>query len=285
MAFKKIKIVLDSVNDLSPEMIARWDMRVIPCFVNYGGKSYKDDGVELVRDEFYAALPDLNTRITTAAPSSGMAEEVLREALEDADHVISISVASKLSATMNAVRLAAEAVDPERITLVDSESVSIGIGLQALIAAEVAEQTGDVAAVLDAIERARHHEKVYAAIATMEYLRRSGRVNTVVASVGTLLQIKPIVEVIDGEVLPEARVRTFKRALEKLVQLVEVHAPFEKLAVLHINNVEDVMRVKEQLAPHVDEEQLFVGQIGPTLGTHVGPGTVGVAFVSQKWRQ
>lgn len=281
---QRIRIVTDSVCDIPPDLIARWSITVIPCFVNFGGKSYADDGVELNREIFYRDLPTTRPYPTTAAPSPGIAEEKLRTALNDADHIVAIHVPSKLSGTLNVVRLAAESVAPDRITIVDSHTLTMGIGWQVLAAAETAERTGDLAQVLEAIERTRQNQKLYAAIATMDNLKRSGRVNALVANIGTLLQIKPIVSVADSDVQSVARIRTFNKALETLLSLVRAEAPLDKLAILHISNLAGAQAFQAQLKDIAPPDTLIV-EVGPTLGTHIGPGSVGAATVSKQWRQ
>lgn len=284
MTFQKIKIVADSVCDLPPHLSQELGVIIVPCFVNYGGNSYADDGVELVREQFYNELSRIHPHPTTAAPSPGVALEKLRMALEDADHVVCINVPAKLSATLNTMRLAAEQLIPEKITLVDSTNVSLGIGFQVIAAAQVARETGDLQQVLETIEAVRRSSTVYATAETMEYLKRSGRVSAVVASVGSLLQIKPVIRIQESEVHPAARVRTFSKALDKLIEYAEADAPLEKLAVLHINNPDAAQEVKSRLSHLLPEENIFFGMIGPTIGTHIGPGAVGVGTL-KKWRK
>ena len=122
---------------------------MFPCYVNYGGGSYADDGKELNRTEFYQAVSSMDEFPTTAAPPPAIAEEIIANALDGYDHLISVNVASSLSGTYNNVRIAANNVAPDRITVIDSETVSMGIGWQAVVAAEVAEETGDVDAVVE----------------------------------------------------------------------------------------------------------------------------------------
>lgn len=283
MTSKRIGIVTDSVCDVPPELIAQWGITVIPCFVNYDGNSYADDGVELDRAAFYRNMPAMKSWPTTAAPSPGLAEEKLRAALAEADHLVCIHVPGGLSATLNAVRLAAEKVDPQRITIVDSLQLSMGIGLQVLVAAEAAQQTGDVQQVLDAVERARLNIQLYAGIVTMEGLRRSGRVNAVVAGVGSLLQIKPIVRVWDGAVLPVARVRTMHKLMSSVRDYVRAEAPLERAVILHVYNEQGALQLRDELGDILPHDTMIV-EVGPTLGVHIAPGAVGAATLSQKWR-
>lgn len=284
MNTKKIRFVTDSTCDIPSGLIEKWGITVVPCFVNYGGNSYADDGQELVRSEFYNILPTLNPFPTTAAPPPALAESLIKPVFAEADHVIIICVPAKLSAVYNSMRLAIADLPPERVTLVDSGQLSMGIGWQVLIGAEVAAATGDVQQVLHAIERVREASQVYAAVSTMEYLRRSGRVSSLVAGVGKLLQIKPVVQVIGGDVISAARVRTFKSAQAKLVELIRAEAPLDKLTLLHINNLDGIEELKQELGDIMPADTL-VRDVTPTLGAHLGLGCLGAATVNIRWKQ
>jgi DegV family protein with EDD domain len=283
MTFRKIKFVTDSVCDIPTELAHKWDITVIPCFINYGGNSYADDGIELVREDYYEQLGDMREVPTTAAMSPDIAREGIDRAFEGADHLIMITTPAKLSGIYNAMRLGANHLPQDRVTLIDSGQVSIALGWQVLLSAETAAETGSLEQTLAAIDAVRRSEKLYASIATMEFLRRSGRVGWAAASIGSLLQIKPIIEVQDGEVTSVARVRTFARALDKLAEIARAQAPLDKLAILHINNLDGTNELKERLGDIMPPETI-IGTINPTLGTHVGPGTVGCVTVSKGWK-
>lgn len=284
MTTKKIRFVTDSTCDIPQDLIKEWGITVVPCFVNYGGNSYADDGVELVRSEFYDLLPSLHPSPTTAAPPPDLAKSLIQPVFEEADHVIIICVPAKLSAVYNSMRLAISDLPPERVTLIDSGQLSMGMGWQVLVGAEVAQKTGDVQQVIAAIDRVREASQLYAAIATMEYLRRSGRVSSVVAGVGQLLQIKPVVQVVEGDVLSVARVRTFKSATAKLVELIRAEAPLDRLALLHINNPEGIEDLKQQLGDLLPPDVL-VRDVTPTLGAHLGLGCLGAATLNSRWKR
>jgi DegV family protein with EDD domain len=283
MTFKKIKFAADSVCDIPDDLVRQWGITVIPCFVNYGGHSYADDGLELIREEYYRHLPEMKETPTTAAMPPEVARPLLEAAFADADHLIVITTPAKLSGIYNSMRLALADFPQDRVTLIDSGQLSMGIGWQVLAGAEVAEATGDVEATLKAIHNARQHQKVYAGLATLEFLRRSGRVGWARANIGALLQIKPVVEVIDGSIEPVARVRTFNRAIDKMVELIRAEAPIDKLTILHINNPDALDAIRAQLTDVMPADSI-TGLIGPTLGTHIGPGAIGAALVKQGWR-
>ncbi|MBZ0293556.1 MAG: DegV family protein [Anaerolineae bacterium] len=280
---RKIKFVTDSTSDIPQELVEKWGITVIPVFVNIGDHSYADDGVDLRREEYYKELPSLVPLPTTAAPSPGLAKQYIEKAYEGADHLVIVTLASKLSATYDAIRLGASELPPENVTLIDSGSVTLALGYQVLCAAEVAAETGDLEQVLETIHRVRRHSKLIALIDTLEYLRRSGRVNFAAAGLGALLQVKPIITVNDGEVETLSRVRTAKRARQELVELLQEYAPVDRLALLHTNNLEGVTWMKEQLADLLPEEVLTVN-VAPTIGTHIGPNCLGFVAVGKSWR-
>lgn len=284
MTFKRICIAADSVCDLPIEIVRKLDIRIIPTYVNIGDQSFPDDGVGLDRQDFYRQLPAMSRQPTTAAPSPGEAEEFYRKILDDgAEKIVSIHVPDKLSGVLNTMRLGARAVDAERIALVDSLQLTFGIGFQVWVASELAVEGRSLNEILEAIERVRRHTEVYAIIDTMQYLQRSGRVNALVAGIGTLLKIKPIVCVADGEITPLARSRTWTRAETKLRALTQDQAPLDRLAILHIDNrigAERFLGSIREIAPK--ETQII--EVCPTLGAHIGPGSIGVATLNQDWR-
>jgi DegV family protein with EDD domain len=282
MTFKNIRFVTDSTCDIPAELVTRWNIGVVPCFVNYGDHSYADDGRELNRHTFYRQLPSIRPHPTTAAPPPALAEQVIREAARDADHLVVLTAPAKLSAIYNTMRLGIESLGlQDRATLIDSGMVTIGLGWQVLVGAQVAAETGDLQQVLDAIERIRPHVRVYAGLSTMEYLRRSGRVNWAKAGVGALLQIKPVIGVRDGEVPQVALVRTFARAVDKLIELARAEAPLNKLALLHTDNPAGAQDLKNRLADVAPEDTL-IASVTPVIGVHIGPESLGIAFVSSK---
>lgn len=284
MNSRRIGFITDSTCDIPAELIKRWQISVIPAFVNYGGKSYADDGIELDREVYYNQMPTMASHPTTAAPSPGLAEKIIMQAAENADHLIMLTAPASLSGIYNAFRLGAINLPPDRVTLIDSGTLSMGLGFQVLIGAQTAAQIDDIPEIINTISKVRANERVYAVPETMEYLRRSGRVGWAAASVGSLLQIKPLVEARDGVVANIARVRTFSKAIDKLVELAQAQAPLERLAILHANNPEGAAIIKERLASIVPAET-YILNVTPTIGTHIGPKALGVVTLKAGWRQ
>ncbi len=284
MSFKNIRIVADSCCDIPSDVARQLKIGVVPVYVNYAGKSFADDGKQLDRTAYYNQMPTLSSHPTTAAPPPVEVERVIRPLLDEADHVVMLTVPAALSGIYNAFRLGTSDLPADRLTLIDSGTLTMGMGFQAMLAAEVAQKTGDLSAVLDMIERVRRHTLVYAVPETMEFLRRSGRVGWAAAGAAALLQIKPIVRAVEGEVTSIARVRTFAKAIDKLIELVQAQAPLERVALLHTNNPEGAAEMRTRLASLLPNE-VHVMNVTPVIGTHIGPGALGVVTLNQGYKR
>jgi DegV family protein with EDD domain len=283
MTFKRIKFVTDSTSDIPHELAKEWGITVIPIFINIGGESYADDGEHFSREAYYDNLPTMNPLPTTSAPSPGLAEQMIRQAFEGADHLVIITLPQQLSATYDALRLGAAGLPQDRVTLIDSASLSMALGFQVLIGAEVAAATGDLNRVLAAIDRVRPARRLAAIINTLEFLRRSGRVNLATAGLGALLRVKPILTVEDGRVDTIARVRTMNRAKETLVQLLKEQGPLDRLALLHTNNLDELAEFRDELGDLLPEKTYMINAT-PAIGTHIGPKCLGFVSINQSWR-
>ncbi len=275
---ERVKLIVDSTADLPREWLARWDIAALAVYINFGEDSFLDDGVALPRAEFYRRLAASRVLPTTSAPAAGAAEHLMRQQLDKAEHVVFFAVASAFSSLYNTVRLAAQQVDPERITVVDTGTTSMGLGWMVAAAAEAAQRGAGVEEVLAAARDTRQRLKLWAAIDTLEYLRRGGRVNALLASVGTLLQIKPIIDVKDGKVGIVQRVRTMNKAIQTLIDLAHEQAPLERLAVLHTNFSEGAANLLARLADIAPANSITV-DVTTAIGTHVGPGCLGLSPV------
>lgn len=284
MTSKKIRFIADSTCDIPSDLLQKWNITIIPAFVNYGGASYADDGKELDRVAYYDQLPSMTSQPTTSAPAPGLTESIITKVAAEADHVVMLTVPAKLSGIYNAFRLGASSLPPSTYTLIDSGTTTMAMGFQVLVGAEVAAATGDVVATVNAIERARRHIRLFAAPESMIYLRRSGRVGWAAAGAATLLQIKPIVSLEDGVVESTARVRTFGKAVEKMVELALEQSPLDRLALLHTNNLDGANDMRQRLGDAVPMETYTIN-VTPVLGTHVGPKALGVITLNNGWRQ
>ena len=276
----KLGIVTDSTADLPPYLIEQHEIQVVPTVLILEGREYKD-GIGISREEFYTRLPSLQSPATTAAPSLGDFLAPYQSLLDSGcDHVLSIHVSGKLSSVVNVARRAALEF-PGKVTCIDSGSLSMGIGFQVLAAVESADL--GIQSPLEAVELTKQKSKVFAALDTMEYLKRSGRIPAVVANIGGMLSIKPVVELRDGEVKPMAINRTTSQADEFIFdKLLEV-GEMERLAILHTNAehrahqlLDGMMQGKSRMS--VPRDVLFVN-VTAVIGTHLGPNCIGFAAV------
>ncbi len=283
MTSRIIRFVTDSTCDIPPELAKKWNIGIVPAFVNYGGQSYADDGVQLDRVAYYNELPTMKAQPSTSAPSPGLTEQIIKQYFEGADHLVMLTVPATLSGIYNTFRLGASSLPQDRITLIDSGTTSMGLGFQVVNGAEVAQKTGDLTAALNAVQRTRQHVKVYAVPETMEYLRRSGRVGWAAAGAAAILQIKAIVLAAEGQVNAVARVRTFSKAIDKLVELVRNEAPLDRLVLLHANNMDGIAEMTERLGNIIPAET-YVINVTPVIGTHIGPKSLGDVTLIQAWR-
>lgn len=277
----KLGIVTDSTSDLPNYLIEQYGIEVIPTILILDGKEYAD-GQGISRDDFYKRLPSLRTPPTTAAPSIGdFAARYDSLLARGCDQVLSIHPAGGLTTIINSARQAAQDF-PGKIIVLDSGSLSLGLGFQALAAAEAAED--GLQASLKAIESTRKRLKVYAALDTMENLKRSGRVPGAVAALGGLLSIKPLIELLDGEVKAIGAVRTTKQADERMLDFLLQRGGLERLAILHTGAEarakEFLNAVMQKASQSVPRDMLMVN-VTTVIGTHVGPNGLGFAAVSK----
>ncbi len=274
-----IALVTDSTCDIPQELIEQERIHVIPALINIGQKTLRD-GIDLTRDAFYEMLPSLPKLPTTSAPSPNDFIHVYEQALHRASQVVSIHVASRLSGIYNAARLAAQEVAPDRIHLVDTGLVSMGLGWAALSAAEAIRKSESLEGVLHSVEDTIRRVKLYAILNTLDYLSKSGRINMVQAGLASLLNVKPMVELRDGVVSTVARVRTWSKAVGELAERVRQLGALERLAVMHSNCFDCasdfIGRVKE-IVPL--KAGALITNVTTVIGTHVGPHALGVAAV------
>ncbi len=268
-------VVTDSTADLQPAFQERYGLAMVPLIVNWDGQTFRDK-LDLTTAEFYQRLRVSKTLPKTGAPGLAAFETAFRAQLSVHDAVISVNLAARLSGTYAVACKAAEAVDPERISVVDSGSVSVGLAWLAEMAATLGQQGMPPAEIVERLEEARGRLRILALVETLEFLQRGGRIGRAAALAGTLLSVKPILSIRDGEVAPVERVRTITSALRRIVELVLAFGPLERLGVVDGDSPNNAAEVARQLAGHFPDLTIDRGELGPVVGTHGGPGVVGV---------
>jgi DegV family protein with EDD domain len=273
-----IRIVTDSTCDLPAETIARYGIRVVPLYINVGRQGFLD-GIDITREEFYRKLPSFPAHPTTAVPSP-QKFRAMYDALADegANEVLSIHISIALSAVVDMARVAAQETTSTRVTVIDSRQLSLGTGFLVETAARMAAAGSLVEDIVAALDRQIKRSRVFAALDTLEFLKRSGRMNKYVASFATLLQIKPILTMYDGKPGTE-RVRTRARALERVVEMLAAVGRLERVAIVHTHAPESVAELRALAAPLLPQADIPTEDITPVIGAHIGPGAVGFAVV------
>ena len=274
-----IRIVTDSTCDLPAETISRYGIQVIPLYINVGTQGFRD-GIDITREDFYAKLPTFSQHPTTAAPSIQKFQEIYDSlASEGASEIISIHISISLSGLINVAQVAAKATTSARVTVVDSEQLSLGTGFLVETAAKMAQTGHTLAEIMLVLNSQIQRSHVFAAIETLEFLKRSGRMNRFVANLGALFQIKPILTMHVGKPGTE-RVRTSERAMQRLLEMLRRVGPFERVAILHTNALERVAELKIRAAEFLPVNDLLIADITPVIGVHIGPGAYGFAILS-----
>lgn len=275
---KSIKLLTDSTSDLPPALLEQHDIGIIAMYVNIGTASYSD--LTVSKDEFYARLKDANPRPTSAAQAPGDSQVAIEAALEEAERVIVLHLASNMSGALSATEVAMQNLPRERVTVWNSGTLSMGLGWQVLAAAEAIEAGADYETVMQVLQDVRSRTKVWAVLDDFDNLRRSGRVSWLQASLGQLLQIKPILYAVDNQVTSAARVRTFGKALATLEALGRAEAPLERLAILHTRDPETAQLVHKRLADIAPADYTYITDVAASTSTHLGQGVIGLATVA-----
>jgi len=272
-------IVTDSTCDLPQYIVEEYGIEVVPSILIVDGKEYPD-GSGFAREEFYRRLPELKSKATTATPSIGeFAKRYQKLFNEGCDHILSIHAAGTLTTIVNTARQASLDFNGQ-VTVLDSQSLSLGLGFQVMAAAENVEM--GLEAALAAIESTRRRLQLFAVLDTLEYVRRSGRIPSTMALLGSLLSIKPLVEVHGGDVKSVAMVRTTRQANERMSALLKSTGKLERLAILHTGaeaRARELLNKAMMEASQQMPRDILMIHATPVIGTHIGPNGLGFAAV------
>lgn len=275
-----IRIVTDSTCDLPQHVLREWDITVVPLYINIGDRGYLD-GMDITRREFYTNLPSYASHPTTGTPGVDRFLETFNSLLaRGASGILSIHISQSLSATVEIARTAARDFPAGVVTVRDSAQLSLGTGFQVETAARLAREGKPLPEILAALDDLAARTFVTARLNTLEFLRRSGRMNSFMAGLGSLLQVKPLLTMKNGHPGSE-RVRTTARATARLVEMLKAYQPIERFALLHTNAREEAEAFRAQIASLLPSGEIYSMDITPVIGAHIGPGAVGYALVSK----
>jgi DegV family protein with EDD domain len=275
-----IKVVTDSTAYLAPDFVEQHDIRVVPLNVLFGAKSHRE-GVDLSYDQFYRMLAEADELPTTSQPAAGDFLTIYTELVEAGHEVVSIHISSGISGTVDSALAAQKMLpNPERVSVVDSLSTSMGLELivrTAVEAIEAGQSRNEVVAQLELLSKRMH---LYFVVDTLEYLHKGGRIGGASALLGTVLQFKPILFLKDGKIEPWGKMRTKRKAVAKLVDIIEEKMgdqPIGGIGVVHAQVPDEADRLIGRLKQRLNCSECWMSQVGPVIGTHTGPGVLGVA--------
>jgi DegV family protein with EDD domain len=275
-----IRIVADSTAELAPGWADQHGVRIVPLRVIFGDEVLVD-GVDITAAGFYERMRSATRNPTTSQPTPAEFEAAFREAAADGSSVVCTTISAEMSGTYGAAVSARESLPDLDIHVIDTRNVSIGHTAVLQAAVECGESGGSLKDVLSTIEEVMRRQRTVFTVETLEYLRRGGRIGGARALLGSVLNIKPVLQILDGRIEPFDRVRTYARALDRLCDEVisatgEAGRP-ARVVLGHADKLDDCMMVARRLAPHTQGEP-EVNDIGPIVGSHAGPGAIGVSF-------
>ncbi|MGB0384705.1 MAG: DegV family protein [Ardenticatenaceae bacterium] len=274
-----IRIVTDSSADIPTQYAEGFDITVIPLQVTFGQETYRE-GINITHDEFYKRLiRDPSNLPTTSVPPLSEFKQLYQEILDEGDEIISIHLSSSLAGAYNAAALAAQQLDPSRITVIDSRSVSMCLGWVVIKAAEMALRYESKEHIIAQIKDMLPRLRIPSFLDTLDYIKIGGRLGAASAFFGSTLNVKPIVHLSDGVVAPLAVVRSRQKAMNWLVQLAKRMAPFDDLAVMHTHAPQLADQLAKKLAPISPSRRLLITETGIAMGTHTGPNSLGICAV------
>jgi DegV family protein with EDD domain len=277
----QVAIVTDSAAYLPPSIIDEFGITIIPLTVIWDGESYADN-VDITPKEFYTRLENSDTLPSTSQPSAAAFGESFQELLNQGKDVIAILISSGISGTVNSATQAQQDIGSDRIEIVDSKTAAMATGLIVLAAARKAAQGASLAEVKETAHTALKYTEVVFAVDTLEFLHKGGRIGGAKRLLGSMLNIKPILEMKDGKIDSVDQARTQKRALERLISLVQEKSQGQqplRLAVFHSNVPKIAESLLKDAEAALSPAETFISELSPVIGTHVGPGTLAIAFM------
>ena len=280
----KVAVITDSTAYIPEEMVKALSITVAPQVLIWGDETFRD-GVDIMPDEFYKRLETAKIMPTTSQVAIGDMKATYERLLESGFDVLGIFISAKLSGTMQSAIQAREFLPKaaSKISIVDSHSTSMAMGFQVLMAARAAQGGAGLVECQELAEKAREHTGVYFVVNTLEFLRRGGRIGGAQALLGSALNIKPILELRDGRIESVEKVRTKSKATERMIDLVTQHIGGRtpvRLATLHANAAIEARAALDAASLRLQPIESVFASVSPVVGTHAGPGTVGMAFMA-----
>jgi DegV family protein with EDD domain len=280
----KIAVVTDSTAYIPGELSNGFQIHTVPLQVVWGEETFRD-GIDMQPLEFYTRLQTAKLMPSTSQPSPALFQQVYQTLLDQEYEIISIHISQQLSGTLDSAYQARETLNTDRITIIDSKSTSMALGFPALVLARAAKNGGTLEELTQIATNAVQNSGVLFAVSTLEFLHRGGRIGGAQAFLGTALGLKPILELRDGRIEPVEKVRTMSKAMDRLLELLEQRIGNRRpihLATLHANAPLEAEKLLEKACQRFnpgDIVEAFSTSVSPVIGTHTGPGTVGLSYL------
>jgi DegV family protein with EDD domain len=272
-----IQVITDSTSDITPEEAKELGIRVVPIYVRFGDRVYRD-GVDIESDEFYQMLATSPIHPATSQPNPEDFESAYRDYCENSDGIISVHISSKISGTYNSASIAKKMLESKcPIEVIDSQFNAAGLALIAKGAARLAKAAKDMSTAVAEIRHYISQVDMFGYFNTMKYLARSGRVSRVIVAAANILNVKPLLTFREGEIIRAGLVRSFSRGSERLIQFVESKKNIAEMIITHSAIPEQAEKLRKTLGRFLPEEQISIMKMGPGLGVHGGPGVLLVA--------
>lgn len=279
----KVAIVTDSTANIPPELLSQYNITTVPLFLIWGDKTYKE-GIDIQASEFYDKLVQSDTLPTTSQATIASLEKVFKDLSEQGYDILTTVISSKLSGTLDSAIQAKKAFPNANIELVDSLSTSVPLAMLVLIAAKAAKSGASLAECKSLVEKAVKKMHVFFAVDTLEYLHKGGRIGGAARFLGTALGLKPILELSNGAIEARERVRTSKKAHARLLELVgetiSDQKPLNSIGIIATNKPDVANFLLNECKTRFRPQEIMLGTLSPVIGTHTGPGTVGVAILA-----
>jgi DegV family protein with EDD domain len=273
-----VRIITDSTADLPPQLVKELGITVVPIYVRFGEEVYRD-GVDISEDEFYQRLEETTVHPSTVQPGPQDFLEVYRNLSKGADGIVSIHISTKLSGTYNSAMMAKEMLEPGcPVEVIDSQTVTMGLGLLTIVAATMANAGESVNKIVKETKKAIPKIHLLCLLDTLKYLLLGGRIGKAKALLGSILNVKPTLSLKDGEVVPAGQVRTRAKGIDKLFEFTKNAKKIQDLSVVHSTTPDEAQNLAVNLGSVFDRKKIKIARVGPSLGVHMGPGALIVAL-------
>ena len=283
MTKKKVAVVVDSTAYIPDELREKYDLHVIPLIINWSGKTFYD-GVDITPDQFYTRLGQAKDMPTTSQPSAGEFHEVFTKAAETAVSILCLTISGELSGTYASAMAARGMMEDVQIEVIDSRSTSMGLGFMALEAARAVENGADLAEAAQIVKGMVGKMRVLFLVDTLEFLHRGGRIGGAKRLIGSLLSVKPVLHLVDGRIESLMSVRTRRKVIAKLIDVVQAELAGKSgvhIATLNASAPQDAQKMGAELQSRLNLKEMSHVELSPVIGTHLGPGALGVIFYAE----